>query len=739
MKNGRILKVITSITLAVAMLFSSSVIVRPGTALAAKTVLNEKTVKIKYNSHADSRYNYSAQAIIYNLIDNPKKNATYTVSIKNKKVAKVGTNKFEELKNNKKVIYSTGTGTTTGTVYEKIGKKKNKLGTIKIKVTGMKMKDAVDNNVEFSEELVPHTILFQPYMDINKIDFGYVIQNELLNSKYVGVSFKKSDYSVKYSLDYSKYDPDDPEAEQPPVTDDEKFASVDENGIITLIKDEIPEYVNADLRYKITFSDKSKFSYNTAIDLNKESSIKTEDKYTLDNIRDYVIGLDTPVPHNYTAEDIPVPEPHNNYGPDAPLVNFDNASTTPELTPVRDAIEEEKLVYSSIGRGFSWKSNHCTEVYNNTRDKVLDFLSADHSKYTCFYVNSTTDGLNKLASALITSKNDIVLTTRIEHHANDLSWRNRCKCMYAEVDEKGRVKYDDIKKILKAQKGKVKLVSISAASNVTGYVSKVHDVAKLAHKYGAMLVVDGAQIVAHRKFSMIGDVDDPTDDVDFISFSAHKMYSPEGGGAVVGITKELNRHLPTFYGGGTVRIVDDENVSYKDAPATYEAGSPDYPAVVGLGKAIEVLSDIGFDAIQEHEYKLNRKIIDAIKAMPHSILYGDSEKIDDRVGVVTFNFDDINSELLAGCLSNGAGVATRRGIFCAHPYCFRLMGIDTKTAVEAYENCSGMKTPGMIRTSFGIYNTEAEIDKLIEALPKAREDALTLYARPEYIEADPAY
>lgn len=186
---------------------------------------------------------------------------------------------------------------------------------------------------------------------------------------------------------------------------------------------------------------------------------------------------------------------------------------------------------------------------------MLQFLGADPEFYTCFYTNSTTDGLNKLASALIEDENDVVLTTRIEHHANDLSWRERCKVIYAEVDEKGRVMYDDLERLLK--ENSVKILSISAASNVTGYVNDIHKAAKLAHKYGAKIVVDGAQIVAHRKVNMVGDLDDPDDDIDFIAFSAHKMYSPYGG-AVVGITSELNKHMPTFYGGGTIKVVGDD-------------------------------------------------------------------------------------------------------------------------------------------------------------------------------------
>ena len=375
-------------------------------------------------------------------------------------------------------------------------------------------------------------------------------------------------------------------------------------------------------------------------------------------------------------------------------------------------------MYGSIGRGFSAKSNHSTDVYNEVREKVIDFVGAkkgEDNSYTAFYVNNTTDGLNKLASALIESKDDIVLTTRIEHHANDLSWRERCNVVYAEVDEQGRVIYDDIERLLKEYDGKIKYVSVTAASNVTGYVTDVHRVAKMAHQYGAKIIVDGAQIVAHRAFSMIGDT--PEENIDFFVFSAHKMYSPYGGGAVVGLKDVLNEHMPTFYGGGIVNLVTDDNQFYKFAPSVYEAGSPNYAGVVGLGKAIDILQEVGFDKIEAHEKALNKRLIEGLKQLDNVIIYGDSENLDDRVGVVTFNFSDINSYMLARNLSNMGGIATRRGAFCAHPYVWRLMNL-TEQEIYHFQNCTDLKTAGMVRISFGIYNTEEEVDQFLAVMPE---------------------
>lgn len=433
-----------------------------------------------------------------------------------------------------------------------------------------------------------------------------------------------------------------------------------------------------------------------------DSRSETKVTYTIDNIRGFIVGVDDPVE---------LPD-----GSKKVMVNFDNAATTPALKPVMEEVDSKLKTYGSIGRGFSAKSNISTEIYENTRDKVLSFVNCSYPEYTCVYVNSTTDGLNKLASALITSKNDIVLATRMEHHSNDLSWRNRCKVIYADVDDQGRIKYDEIEKLLK--KNKVKYVTVTAASNVTGYVTDVHRIAKMAHKYGAKIIVDGAQIVAHRSFSMTGNT--PDENIDFFVFSAHKMYSPYGGGAIVGLTDELGKHMPKFYGGGIVDIVTDNTVTYTDAPHLYEAGSPNYPGVVGLGKSIDVLNEVGFESISAHEQKLMKKMIDGLKQRKNVVIYGDIDDISDRVGVITFKFTDINSALLATKLAN-AGAGTRRGAFCAHPYVWRLMGVSNEQA-RIYEGCDSAKTPGMIRVSFGIYNTEEEVDEFLRLLDQTLEN-----------------
>jgi len=299
----------------------------------------------------------------------------------------------------------------------------------------------------------------------------------------------------------------------------------------------------------------------------------------------------------------------------------------------------------------------------------------------------------------------------MEHHTNDLPWRERARTVYAEVDSQGRLDMDDLERLLIGHAGDIKYVTVTAASNVTGYVNNVHHIAKLAHRHGAKIIVDGAQIVAHRPFSMLGKT--AGENIDFFVFSAHKMYAPFGGGAVVGLKEALDRHVPEFYGGGMVEAVCDETQRYHLAPDSYEAGSPNYAGVAGMLKAIECLRCVGFDYIERHEQRLLRRALDGLRRIPGVTLYGDSENIADRVGIAAFNLHGMRPEETADFLAGRYGIAVRHAAFCAHPYVRRL--------THEPENGMDCQAPvGMVRASFGIYTDEAEVDCLLTAVEDAR-------------------
>jgi len=403
-----------------------------------------------------------------------------------------------------------------------------------------------------------------------------------------------------------------------------------------------------------------------------------------------------------------------------PAVNLDNAATTPPFLDVARAVQRHLRYYGSIGRGTGQKSRHSSAFYEEGRKVILDFVKADEDKYTVFYTANATDGINKLASALTCNGNVLVVSTRMEHHANDLPWRGRAHMEYAEVDADGRLILDDFERILRQSKYKymTKYVTVTAASNVTGYINDVHAIARIAHKHGAKIIVDGAQVAAHRQFSMRGrDGDD--DDIDFFVFSAHKMYSPYGGGAVVGRKDVLRAHTPQFCGGGMVVTVSDDAVTYADVPELYEAGSPNVPSIVGMLTAIKTLKKMGFKHIVQHEQKLLQCALDGLSKIDDVILYGDSTNIADRVGILVFNIFGLTPEYVADQLACRAGIAVRHAAFCAHPYVRRLEG------AAPHELCGLAEPPrGMVRVSFGIYNTEDDVDLLLRTVAQIIDDGV---------------
>lgn len=395
-------------------------------------------------------------------------------------------------------------------------------------------------------------------------------------------------------------------------------------------------------------------------------------------------------------------------------INFDNAATTPPFRNILESIISLSNYYGSIGRGAGYKAEFTTKLYHESKDYILNFFNIkEKDKYTVVYVNNTTDGLNKLSRIFKHKRDDVLLTTRMEHHSNDLPWRRRWKVDYVEVDIMGRLKLDELESKLNHHKGKVKYISISGASNVTGYINDIHNIAKLAHKYKAKIIVDGAQLVPHKKVDMWGNCKEER--IDFLIFSGHKLYAPFGGGAIVGLKEEFDNNLPDNDGGGTVEFVMDKDVKYLLSPEKDEAGTPNFFGSIAIAKSLSKLDEIGFDTIVDIEEKLKNRLLDGLHCIPNVINYGDIINRSDRLGIGVFNISNIFHQDVAEILAKFYGISVRQGWFCAHPYCRRLMHISEKTA-SAFIHNKNKKMPGMIRASFGIYNNEEEVDYFLNAI-----------------------
>lgn len=432
------------------------------------------------------------------------------------------------------------------------------------------------------------------------------------------------------------------------------------------------------------------------------------------NYRELVVGVDTSVVLKN--------------GKKIKGINFDNAATTPPLKAVIEEITNFAPLYSSIHRGAGYKSNISSEKYEDAREKVMEFVGANHKNDVVIFVKNATEAINKVAYRLcqddiyINGENkekSVILSTSMEHHSNDLPWRGKYEVDYIEIDECGKLIFDDLISKLVKYKGRVKLVAVTGASNVTGYVNSVHRIAEWAHKYGAKILVDGSQLIPHMPFDM--KPSGSSKHIDFLVFSAHKMYAPFGVGVLIGPKEFFSHGSPDYTGGGTVRAVTHDLVVYNDPPSKEEAGTPNLMGVVALSAAIKTLNKIGMKNIDKHEKALTKQLIQGLKRIDCIDVYCAGDESQERVGIVPFNMKGVYHERLAEILAGEAGIAVRSGCFCAHPYVQRLMKISPERMASFIDNPQQLK-PGMVRISFGIYNEHQEVEKLLQVIQEIAKD-----------------
>ncbi len=425
-------------------------------------------------------------------------------------------------------------------------------------------------------------------------------------------------------------------------------------------------------------------------------------KLSQSNYRHSVVGADTKIPLK-----------NGQYGA---AINFDNAASTPPFVSVMEDINNFSSMYSSIHRGTGYKSTLSSQIFEEARSIVKEFVNADPDHDTVIFVKNTTEAINKLSYRLWNgNKKSVILTTWMEHHSNDLPWRNKFQVDYVETDPKGKLSLENLEYKLKSHKGNVKLVTVTGASNVTGYVNPIHKIAELAHRYHAKILVDGAQLVPHNAINM--KPKNPLEHIDYLAFSGHKMYAPFGIGVLIGPLETFKQGISEFVGGGTAEIVTHDWVVWEKPPHNEEAGSPNVMGVVALVAAIKTLTALGMRNIDHHENQLTNYANLKLKSIPGITLYAHTALGEPRIGVIPFNIQGFAHEQVAQILSNEAGIAVRTGCFCTQPYIQQLLSISPKQ-MELYKNKGVGPRPGVVRLSFGLYNDFSEINALIHILER---------------------
>jgi len=402
-------------------------------------------------------------------------------------------------------------------------------------------------------------------------------------------------------------------------------------------------------------------------------------------------------------------------GAERPLVYLDHAASTHAPTPVLDAHKRFlSEAYANVHRGAHHLSEVSTEAYEDVRWKCKAFVGARPDQDVLFTPN-TTAALD-LASHLVADEPGYTLVTTMEHHSNDLPHREKGATAHVGVTDDGRLDLADLEDKLATYK--TKLVAVTMASNVTGIRPPLAEITDLAHSYGAKVLVDGAQALAHLPVDLrgIGDTGGP----DMFAAAGHKAYAPMGAAFLVAPRELVNDADPYQPGGGTVSLVGTDDVVWTKGTDRHQGGTPNVPGIVAMGAALDFLRGVGMQAVRDHERELLIRMLDGLDAIPEVDVLG-SAPARDRVGAVGFTIDGVHHRLASQIFDNEHGVATRNGWFCAHPYIVRLLGLEDRVdelRQRVHDGGSAREPgfPGAVRASLGIYNTREEIDHFLDAV-----------------------
>ncbi|MBC8213998.1 MAG: aminotransferase class V-fold PLP-dependent enzyme [Candidatus Marinimicrobia bacterium] len=411
-------------------------------------------------------------------------------------------------------------------------------------------------------------------------------------------------------------------------------------------------------------------------------------------------------------------------------IYMDSTASTLMMGAAFRAGEKFLQHYSNTHSEMHFGAKIATESYNWTHQRILDFVGADPDEYTCFFTGSgVTAGMNRIARALnhYRPEKDIVLVSIMEHHSNDLPHRKHGgKVHHIPVDthesKMGCIDLDLLESYLQKYDNQVNYVSVTGISNVTGIINPINRVAELAHNYGALVVVDAAQLAAHVPVKMSGYADQNFN-VDALLFSGHKTYAPGSPGVVVIRKSFLDDIEPEEVGGGMVdRVYESDYVVKASFPDREEAGTPNIFGAILLGASVDILDRIGMDKILEEDMMLTNKTLSAMHNFDDIVIYGETDTNKcPRAGTISFNIKNMNHGLVAAILNDYYNIAVRNECFCAHPYVEKMLELTHSKQIQRVkeENITDWHSEpwmGMVRVSFGLYNTEKDIDRFIVAL-----------------------
>lgn len=380
-----------------------------------------------------------------------------------------------------------------------------------------------------------------------------------------------------------------------------------------------------------------------------------------------------------------------------PLVYLDSAATSQKPVQVIEAVANYYREYNSnVHRGVHTLGTKATDAYEGAREKVRNFINASSIEEIIF-TRGTTTAINTVAASYGRTNlkaGDEIVISYMEHHSNIIPWQQVAKATgatlrYIPLEEDGSISVEQARATINSN---TKIVAIMYVSNVLGSINPVKEIAQVAHQNGAIMLVDGAQSTPHMK------VDVRDLDCDFYAFSGHKMCAPTGIGVLYGKKQLLENMEPIEFGGEMIDFVDLQDSTWKELPWKFEGGTPIIAGAVGLGAAIDFLTEIGMDNIEKHEHEIADYALEQLSSVEGVTIYGPKH----RAGLVTFNVEDVHPHDVATVL-DVEGIAVRAGHHCAQP----LM--------------RWLKVSATARASFYLYNTKEDVDAFVRGLVKTKE------------------
>lgn len=416
-------------------------------------------------------------------------------------------------------------------------------------------------------------------------------------------------------------------------------------------------------------------------------------------------------------------------GRDVRIVQLNNAATTPPFEHTLQAVNSFLRGYGALHRGAGPRARMTVTAVEKAIQEIRKFIGCSDS-HALLFTQNTSAAINQLARMFQLDPDDAIAISEVEHTSNALPWRynTRARVRYIKADTAGVLDLEHLQQIIRDEGGRLKLVAITGASNLTGCVTDVRRVSAIVHAAGAQLFIDAAQMAPHRPIDM------SADGIDMLALSAHKLYAPFGLG-VLAIPSRMLEGAPVDPGGGSIDMVSERDITWAPESERHQTGTWNAAGIVALGASCEEMSRVGWDAILEHESSLVRYTAERLPTVDGLTLHVPPELFaeQDRIGTFPFSLEGHHPALLTSILEHEHGLELRAGTICNHRLVRRWFGLSDTQQCAVEEQIKGgnrLATYGVARASLGIHNTEQDIDALIDALTAIRKHGPRLEYRP---------